>query len=132
MSHHKSKTTVYHHTTREGAKAIFESGRIKQTHASQGDARFGTGTYVTRMGPRVPKDKVAKNNYDGRWKKQRDQGKTDVALEITIPKRKVTCYNPRGRDVCKVDGNISAKYIKKVHIRKEGDQRKYKTFTMSK
>lgn len=86
-----SKTTVFHHTSQAGAYAILKSGRIKPSDIRKGDARFGKGIYVTKLGPKKSKDKIAKNNYDGGanyWKRHRDHGKTDVALEIKIPPKK--------------------------------------------
>lgn len=130
MSKSKSNTTVFHHTSPEGVKAIHQSGYIMQSQKGNGDAYFGDGTYVTKMGPDMPKDEVAKNNFDGRsqrWETHRDMGKVDVALEINIPQNKVTCVPASGRDVWKVDGNIPVKCIEKIHTRDAGEQIGYTT-----
>lgn len=115
-----SRTTVFHHTSKAGACAIMKSGRIKPSDNRKGDARFGKGTYVTKLGPKISKDKIAKNNYDGGtnyWKRHRDHGKTDVALEIKIIPKKLTSVNATGRDVYKVIGGIPVSCIHKVHFR---------------
>ncbi|XP_063412501.1 uncharacterized protein LOC134695219 [Mytilus trossulus] len=124
MARNKSETTVYHHTSKAGARAILKSGRIKQSDNRKGDARYGKGTYVTRMGPQRSKDKIAQNNYDGAtnyWEQQKDKGKTDVALEIKMSKHRVTSINATRRDIHKVKGDILARYIHKIHVRKDGE-----------
>lgn len=132
MSDSESESTVYHHTSKAGAKAILKSGRIKQSDSGKGDAVFGNGTYVTRMGPQKSKDEIAKNNYDGAtkyWEDHRDQGKADVALEIKLPRNKITSVKASGRDVCKGQGDIHVSSIHKVHIRDKDDQNKFTTLS---
>lgn len=131
MARNKSETTVYHHTSKAGARAILKSGRIKQSDSRKGDARFGKGTYVTKMGPHRSKDKTAMNNYNGAtnyWEHHRDQGKTDVALEIKMPRNKIKSIKATRRDVYKVKGDIPASYIHKVHIRQNGDPNMFTTY----
>ncbi|VDI44511.1 Hypothetical predicted protein [Mytilus galloprovincialis] len=130
MPRRKSNTTVYHHTNTTGALKILKSGRIRPSNAC-----FGKGTYVTKMGPQQSKNKIAKNNYDGSpnyWQYHKKLGKTDVAMELKMPRAKITSVNETGRDVYKVKGGISTKFIHRVHFRKKDNQNMFASLSKPK
>jgi len=61
--------TYYHYTTPESARAILLSGVIRKStqkaRRRRDDARFGSGVYLTRFPPSMPKEWIAFNNVDG-------------------------------------------------------------------
>ena len=44
--------TMYHYTSKEAAKGIWESGKIRASTDTQHDAMAGRGTYFTPMNPK--------------------------------------------------------------------------------
>ncbi|XP_021372205.1 uncharacterized protein LOC110462545 [Mizuhopecten yessoensis] len=80
----KGPTTYYHHTTVDGAKAIRQDGVIRRSTESGGDAKFGSGTYLTLLGPQYPAIVIANNNWDGLSLTQ-IAGRTDAVIEIEMP-----------------------------------------------
>ncbi|KAH3869195.1 hypothetical protein DPMN_032356 [Dreissena polymorpha] len=95
---------------------LLKTGRIKQFTDTQNDAVFGSGIYLTTIGPYASKEEVARNNYDGQqdlWENKLI--KTEVVLEIETTAKK---YNG-DRGVYKCDGDILLQHIKKVYIRDE-------------
>ncbi|XP_033738507.1 uncharacterized protein LOC117326032 [Pecten maximus] len=125
------KKTYYHHTTKDGAAKILQSGYIKQSTDTKTDAKHGPGTYLTRMGPDKSQKDIAKNNYDGLNNQFADKmlrdGKTDVTIAIDLPSTKVTrAKSPRDIYVSPGDVTINDKNPR-VYVRdKDGKAREFK------
>ena len=114
--------TLYHHTDEASARKILKSGKIRKSEqkSANDDAVHGDGTYLTAIGPGASRSKVARNNYDGTnryWKSKQD--KTDVAIEVKVPRSKVTDHSDDQRSVFKYEGDVNLKDARdmKVHIR---------------
>lgn len=58
---------LYHYTNTEGKIAIETSGIIKKSQRSKhrDDAMYGTGVYLTSLGPENSTSVIVGNNYDG-------------------------------------------------------------------
>ena len=125
-------STYYHHTDRDSAKKILESGKILQSvqQSKNDDAAHGDGTYLTKIGASASRIDVAKNNYDGTTNYyQSKKSKADVAIEVKVSNSKVQNYSTPDRSVYKYDGDLDLKDAQelKVHVRdKKGG---YQTFT---
>ena len=96
-------TKLYHHTDKMGSKAIARSQQINQSIAPKkkgtDDARHGTGTYLTSLGPETSKMDVARNNYGPNAAAAMvRRGKADVAIGLTVPKKSVEQV-PGNRDI---------------------------------
>lgn len=118
------KTTVFHHTSEEAVDAIYKSGHIKQSDTENGDAVFGQGVYANKMGPECSRTNIAKNNYDGNTSFVQDQigqGKVNAAIEIQYNRDEVIKVDADGRDVYKIENDISVSKIVKVHYRDKDD-----------
>ena len=77
----------YHYTTKDGAKRIVLSGRIKPSLKANGHAVHGDGVYLTTVDPSLGKATVGNNNWDGVSRGSSD--KLERYLEIRIPSSKV-------------------------------------------
>ena len=55
----------YHYTTIQAAKVILLSGEILPSLAARGDAAHGDGVYLTTLEPRLGRETVKNNNWDG-------------------------------------------------------------------
>ena len=77
----------YHYTTIEAAKVIFLSGKILPSLAAKGDAAHGDGVYLTTLEPRLGRDTIKNNNWDG-LAGTRDR-RVEAYFEICMPSSKV-------------------------------------------
>ena len=73
----------YHYTTKDAARRIVLSGKIKPSPASNGDAGHGDGVYLTSLEPVLGKKTVGKNSWDGITRHPGD--KMERYFEILIP-----------------------------------------------
>ncbi|XP_033729287.1 uncharacterized protein LOC117318407 [Pecten maximus] len=124
------KKTYYHHTTKDGAAQIIQSGYIKQSTDTKTDAAYGPGTYLTRMGPDKSQIDIARNNYDGCDQFADEMlraGKTDVTIAIDLASNQVTRAKS-DRDIHVSPGDVTIKDKNpRVYVRGEdGKARKYK------
>ncbi|XP_033729281.1 uncharacterized protein LOC117318403 isoform X1 [Pecten maximus] len=124
------KKTYYHHTTKDGAAQILQSGYIKQSTDTKTDAAYGPGTYLTRMGPDKSQSDIAKNNYDGLNNQFADKmlrdGKTDVTIAIDLPSTKVTKAES-DRDIYVSPGDVTIE-DKNPRVYVRGDDGKAQEF----
>ena len=120
-------TTLYHHTDKDSAAQILESGIIYQSvaHSWHDDAAHGDGTYLTKIGPDASRSSVIRNNYDGNWKNKKS--KAAVAIEVTVPKRKVENYSTSDRSVYKYKGDLDLEDAKSVKFHVRDDMGGYQT-----
>ena len=122
--------TLYHYTSGEGADGILDSGFIRKSlqgpGGRRGDARHGSGVYMTSKDPAgYTRKQIAYNNYDGRTMSSKavknaiKAGKVDVALELVfdIDDPNLSKVDEKdGRDVWKYDGDLSLEdTLKAVH-----------------
>ena len=77
----------YHYTTQRAAKDIFLSGKILPSHTADGDAVHGDGVYLTTLEPRLGRETVMNNNWDGLVGSMDKE--IDVYFEIFMPSIKV-------------------------------------------
>ena len=91
-----SHEIFYHYTTKDRAKRIFISGRIKRSLAANGDAIHGDGVYLTTVDPHLGKQTVLNNNWDGIARASTD--KMECYFEIRIPSNNVRRANDN-RDI---------------------------------
>ena len=77
----------YHYTTIEAAKFILLSGKILPSLSAKGDAAHGDGVYLTTLEPRLGRETVKNNNWDG-LAGIRDK-KVEAYFEIFMPSSKV-------------------------------------------
>ena len=77
----------FHYTTKDGAKRIVLSGKISPSLAANGNATHGDGVYLTTVDPRLGKETVGNNNWDGI--KRVSSEKMERYFEIRIPSSKV-------------------------------------------
>ena len=77
----------YHYTNKESAIEIFLEGKIEPSLRSNGDAVHGDGVYLTTLDPKLGKDIVGKNNWDGVTRTPED--KMECYFEILMPSSKV-------------------------------------------
>ena len=82
-----SEEYFYHYTNHASAKAIFLAGKILPSLRSNGDAVHGDGVYLTTLDPKLGKDIVGKNNWDGVTRTPED--KMECYFEILMPSSKV-------------------------------------------
>ncbi|OWF41396.1 uncharacterized protein LOC110462542 [Mizuhopecten yessoensis] len=132
MADNKEETIrVYHHTNKEGAEGILQSGYIAPSTDTTTDARYGPGAYMTSYGPEKSQDEIARNNYDGYQDTLANQmvkaGKTDAIIAIDIPKSQVTKADS-DRDIYVAEGNVTlADKNPSVYVRdKSGKANVYK------
>ena len=72
----------YHYTSEDAAKDICLEGKILPSFLGSGDAAYGNGVYLTTLEPRLGKETVKKNNWNGS-----DRGinkKVDAYFEILM------------------------------------------------
>eukprot|EP00092_Neocalanus_flemingeri_P064366 GFUD01078107.1.p2 GENE.GFUD01078107.1~~GFUD01078107.1.p2 ORF type:complete len:156 (-),score=23.60 GFUD01078107.1:220-687(-) len=81
-----SEEFFYHYTTMAGAQAIFLSGKLCPSLAVNGTAVHGDGVYLTMLDPRLGREQVGRNNWDGITRRQ-DQ-KMESYFEILLPSKK--------------------------------------------
>ena len=81
-----SEEYLFHYTNKENAKRIFLAGRIKPSLQTNGDAVHGNGVYRTTLDPKLGKETVGKNNWDGVARNQDD--KMECYFEILVPSNK--------------------------------------------
>ena len=80
-----SEEYFYHYTTINAAKDIFLSGIIYPSEKNNNrDAIHGDGVYLTTLEPRLGREVVQKNNWDG----MRDKN-VDVCFELLMPSIRV-------------------------------------------
>ena len=61
----------YHYTSENGAAAILYSGKVRPSLSSSSrDASYGDGVYLTTLEPRLGRNTIAKNNWDGVARRQ--------------------------------------------------------------
>ena len=101
---------LYHHTDKKGSKAIARSQQINQSVAPKkkgtDDARHGTGTYLTSLGPETPQIDIARNNYgQNAAAAMVRRGKTDVAIGVSLPKKAIEQI-PGRRDIHVYRGDL--------------------------
>lgn len=102
---------------------ILQSQTILESDGKHGDAIRGPGTYVTKYGPSISQDEVAKNNFDGSakyWESKKQDGKTQAIFQMQLPKDKVQDFSSElNRNVHVHRGNINLKEAKdvKLHMR---------------
>lgn len=117
-------SVYYHHTDKESAKKIYKSKMIKQSVGSDGgDAAYGDGVYLTKMGPDHSITSVAKNNFDDRsfWEKKLDEGKLDVLIAVTLPDSEVTAVS-EDRDIYLYEGDLHFSEAEDVKfLKRDGD-----------
>ena len=77
----------YHYTDFSSARRIFIQGQILPSQKAKGDAVHGNGVYMTTLDPRLGKDTVWKNNWDGMT--SRIDEKMECYFEILIPSDEV-------------------------------------------
>ena len=94
----------YHYTNAISAKRIFLSGKILPSRMSNGDAVHGDGVYLTTLEPRLGRETIEKNNWDGAARSQ--DKKMEVYFEILIPSSKVTRAKEK-RDIQVHTGELS-------------------------
>eukprot|EP00092_Neocalanus_flemingeri_P038410 GFUD01041817.1.p1 GENE.GFUD01041817.1~~GFUD01041817.1.p1 ORF type:complete len:228 (-),score=37.02 GFUD01041817.1:40-723(-) len=82
-----SEELFYHYSTLTGAKAIFLSGKLHPNLAVNGPAVHGDGVYLTTLDPKLGREQVGRNNWDGITRRQ-DQ-KMESYFEILLPSKKV-------------------------------------------
>ena len=82
-----SEEYFYHYTNHASAIAIFLAGKIEQSLRSNGDAVHGDGVYLTTLDPKLGKEVVGKNNWDGVTRTPED--KMECYFEILMPSSKV-------------------------------------------
>ncbi|XP_060073514.1 uncharacterized protein LOC132553299 [Ylistrum balloti] len=106
------KETYYHHTTKNGAMQILQSGYIKKSTDMVNDATYGPGAYLTKYGPEKSQSEIAENNYDGInntfAKKMMDEGKTDAIIAVDLPSNQVHRAT-KTRDIYVSKGNVQLK-----------------------
>ncbi|OWF41397.1 uncharacterized protein LOC110462551 [Mizuhopecten yessoensis] len=129
----KGSTTYFHHTSVERAEAIMQDGVIRQSTGGGGDAVYGNGTYLTRLGPKRSAGEIARNNWDGlsgnHWEYMEGSGRTDAAIAIEMPAHEAGKVErlPERRDIHLYPGDLKL-YNKnhRVYIRDQnGKAREY-------
>jgi len=75
---------LYHYTNTEGKTAIERSGKINKSERSKhrDDAMYGTGVYLTSLGPDHSTAELLGNNYDGIRIPQHMKSKTEWYFEF--------------------------------------------------
>jgi len=64
----QERETLWHYTDEAGAQGIAESGVINQSTKPY-DAKYGDGTYATKVPPSSSRRAIAENNYDNKTDK---------------------------------------------------------------
>ncbi|XP_060073511.1 uncharacterized protein LOC132553297 [Ylistrum balloti] len=109
----KGPTTYFHHTDVESAEAILQTGVIRQSRGGGGDAVYGDGTYLTRLGPKRSAGEIARNNWDGLagryWETMEGAGRTDATIAIEMPAHEAQKVErlPDRRDIHLYPGDLS-------------------------
>merc|ERR1711892_300533 len=98
-----SEEYFYHYTNQDSAKAIFLAGEILPSLQVNGDAVHGDGVYLTTLDPRLGKETVGKNNWDGLIRNQDD--KMECYFEIMMPSNMVRRARAR-RDIQVHEGEL--------------------------
>ena len=105
------KITLYHYTSKEGAKSIKKSRVILQSSKflNPQDSVFGDGVYLTAKRPEIGKFEIAGNNYGENFETEKiavDAGKVDRVIRIKLPPHSVTKVQGIGRDVYLYHGDL--------------------------
>jgi len=82
-----SEEYFYHYTNFSSARQIFIQGKILPSQKTKGDAVHGDGVYLTTLDPKLGKEAVWKNNWDGVTRKIEE--KMECYFEILIPSDEV-------------------------------------------
>ena len=98
-----SEQYFYHYTNLENAKDIFLEGKILPSLKSHGDAVHGDGVYLTTLDPKLGKDTVGKNNWDGVARAPDD--KMESYFEILMPSDNIRRAKVR-RDIHVFNGEL--------------------------
>jgi hypothetical protein len=93
----------YHYTNSKSSKAIFLAGKIQPSLKVNGDAVHGDGVYLTTLDPRLGKETVGGNNWDGAARRQ--DGKMESYFEILMPSNMVKRAKAK-RDIQVHDGEL--------------------------
>ena len=104
-----SEEYFYHYTNQKSAKAIFLSGKILPSLRSNGDAVHGDGVYLTTLDPKLGKDIVIQNNWDGVTRNSEE--KMECYFEILMPSSKVTRAKEK-RDIQIFTGELALSQYK--------------------
>lgn len=123
--------TYYHYTNFDGMKAILKSEKIKQSKNGGKDARYGSGVYLTQLGPDVRQKKIAINNWANLWEKMENDGKTKVAIELLLSTDDVRDVGEHGHNIHLYSGDLDLTEAEsiKVHIREPKGG--YRTYTVA-
>lgn len=99
------RITLYHYTSKEGAKGIEETQTIKiSTQEGSRDAHFGNGVYFTDMSPEdFTRSQVSDNNY------QRPNAKRKLAycVIVTMPEISVDKCDAGKRKIFLHPGDVN-------------------------
>ena len=98
-----SEQYFYHYTNLENSKDIFLEGKILPSLKSHGDAVHGDGVYLTTLDPKLGKDTVGKNNWDGVARAPDD--KMESYFEILMPSDNIRRAKVR-RDIHVFNGEL--------------------------
>jgi len=82
-----SEEYFYHYTNISSARQIFIQGKILPSQKTKGDAVHGDGVYLTTLDPKLGKEAVWKNNWDGVIRNIEE--KMECYFEILIPSDEV-------------------------------------------
>ena len=82
-----SEEYFYHYTNFSSARQIFIQGKILPSQKTKGDAVHGDGVYLTTLDPKLGKEAVWKNNWDGVIRNIEE--KMECYFEILIPSDEV-------------------------------------------
>jgi len=86
----------YHYTSLESARKIRKAGKILPSLGGNADAAYGTGVYLTTMGPECGIETIKENNWDG-TSFARD--KMEAFFEILMPSTKAVRAKDEKRDI---------------------------------
>lgn len=91
---------LYHYTDTEGKNAIENSGYIKksQRSAHRDDAQYGTGVYLTSLGPETLTSRLLKNNYDGNRTPRHMLARTEWYFEFDTSENELDGVEEVGSD----------------------------------
>lgn len=74
---------LYHYTNQLGAEKIHETGALKASTSSNGDAAFGDAVYATSLRPSNSKKAILDNNYGKET--SANARKVDFVIELDVP-----------------------------------------------
>ena len=98
-----SEEYFYHYTNLSSARRIFIEGKILPSQKTKGDAVHGDGVYLTTLDPKLGKEAVWKNNWDGVSRTVNE--KMECYFEILLPSTAVRRAKER-RDIQVFPGEL--------------------------